>query len=376
VYLPNVRLGVRACGTTCCIGGSNITVTSSSIGATVTFALSLQGGRLRASVQGTPVVTVATPSLDGSGFCGFIVDLIQGLFAGDVRDAVHNALVTFINNNVAPLLDQLVSSLDISTLATSFSVPRLDSSGALQLQFGLAFSSFDITTARALLGIGTRFTPAVVGQNRPSLGIPRRAADPLLDPPGTTSASPVGLSLYEGVLNQVLHGLWRGGFFTATLPIGGGTATIDAELPPVAAINGNQAQLMLGGIRATITIPGIIDTPIALLFGGNATASVSMVGDALHFGNLSLANVFVSLQTSLGQAQRTALENLLAQVLQSVLVDALNAGLPAFPIPTFALPASAAGFGLPAGAKLGVINPQLSSATTHFVLTGGFGVRQ
>lgn len=373
ITLPNVQLKVNACSTTCCIGGSNITVTSSSIGATVTFGLSLQGGRLRASVAGAPIVTVATPSLDGSGFCGFVINLIQSFFVDDVGNAVHNALITFINGNVAPLLDQLVSSLDISTLATSFSVPKLDGTGSLQLQFGLAFSSFDVTTARALLGIGTRFTPAAVGQNRPSPGIPRRAADPLLDPPG---ASSVGLSLYEGVLNQVLHGLWRGGFFAASLPIGGGTATIDAELPPVAAIIGNQAQLMLGGIRATITIPGVIDTPLALLFGGRATASVSMVGDALHFGNLSLADVFVSFEASLSQAQRVALENLLAQVLQSVLVDALNAGLPAFPIPTFALPASASGFGLPAGAKLGVINPQLSSATTHFVLTGGFGVRQ
>jgi hypothetical protein len=375
VTLPNVRLSVDACGTTCCIGGSTVSVRASSIVATIGFSLQLQGGVLRAALQGTPTVTVGTVSLDGSGFCGLIVDLLQSFFTGTVRDAVRNALVSFINSDIAPLLDQLVSSLDINTLGASFSVPRLDGTGGVQLQFGLAFSSFNITTARALLGIGTRFTAATTAHNRPSLGIPRHTASPLLDPPGTSSARPVGLSLYEGVLNQVLHGLWRGGFFQASLHIGTGTATIDARLPPVAAISGNQAQLMLGGIQATIAIPGIIDTPIPILFGGRATATVTLTGDALHFGNLTLSQVFVAFHVSLTQNQRTAMESFLTQILQSVLVDAINHGLPAFPIPTFALPPSAAGFGLPAGAELGVLDPQLSSSDSHFVLTGGFGVR-
>ena len=375
VTLPNVRLSVAACGTTCCIGGSTISVTASSISATVGFSLQLQGGVLRAALQGTPTVTVGSISLDGSGFCGLIIDLLQGFFTGTVRDAVRNALTTFITSNVAPLLDQLVSSLDISTLGTSFSVPRLGGGGSVNLQFGLAFSSFDITTSRALLGIGTRFTPAAVGQDRPSLGIPRRTVTPLLDPPGTSATRPVGLSLYEGVLNQVLHGLWRGGFFHASLQIGTGTATIDARLPPVVAITGNQGQLMLGGVQATIQLPGIIDTPIPILFGGRANAAVTLNGNALTFGNLTLSDLFVSFQVSLTQNQRTAMASFLTQVLQGVLVQAINGGLPAFPIPTFALPASATQFGLPAGAVLGIVNPQLYTSGSHFVLDGGFGVR-
>jgi hypothetical protein len=375
VTLPNVRLSVNACGTTCCIGGSTIGVTASSISATVGFSLQLQGGVLRAALQGTPSVTVDSIGLDGSGFCGFIIDLIQSFLKPTVHDAVQSALVKFMSSNVAPLLDQLVSSLDISTLGASFSVPRLDGSGSIGLQFGLAFSSFEITAARALVGIGTRFTPAAVGQNRPSLGVPRRAANPLLDPPGTSASRPVGISLYEGVLNQVLHSLWRGGFFHATLQIGPAAAAIDARLPPVAAITGNQAQLMLGGIQATIQIPGFIDTPIPLLFGGRATASVSLAGDVLRFGNLTLTQLFVSTPISLTQNQRNALASLLTQVLQNSFASAISGGLPAFPIPTFALPASAAAFGLPAGAELGILDPQLATSGTHFVLTGSFGVR-
>jgi hypothetical protein len=375
VTLPNVRLSVNACGTTCCIGGSTIAVRASSITATIAFNLQLQGGVLRASLAGTPTVAVGSVSLDGSGFCGFIINLLESFFTGTVRDAVRNALTSFINSDVAPLLDQLVSSLDINTLAQSFQVPRLDGTGNIELRFGLAFSTFNITTARALLGIGTRFTPGANAHSRGSLGVPRRAPTPLLDPPGTSSARPVGVSLYEGVLNQVLHGLWRGGFFQASLQIAGGTATIDARLPPVAAITGTQAQLMLGGISASVRIPGVIDTPIQIVFGGRATASLSLAGDTLRFGNLTLTQLFVSFSASLTQTQRNAMSNLLTQVLQSTLADAINDGLPAFPIPTFALPADAAEFGLPAGAELGVLNPQLTTSGSHVVLTGGFGVR-
>jgi hypothetical protein len=373
VTLPNVRLTVNACGTTCCIGGSTITVRATSITATVNFGLSLQGGRLRAAVQGQPNVQVGTVTLDGSGFCGFIIDLVQSFFTGTVRNAVRDALANFINSDVGPLLDQVVSSLDVTTLGQAFDVPRLDGSGNLQLGFGLSFSSFDASTQRALLGIGTRFVPGTVGQNRPSLGIPRRTANALLDPNAPGS---VDVSAYEGMLNQVLHGLWRGGYFQADLALGGGSATIDARLPPVAAITaGNRAQLMLGGINATITIPGFINTPIPILFGGRATATVSMVGDTLAFGNLTLDQLFVSFQASLTQAQRDAMAGFLTEILQDVLADAINDGLPAFPIPAFELPASVEQFGLPPGAELGIVGPTLSTTGEHCVLTGSFGVR-
>lgn len=375
VTLPNVRLSVRACGTTCCIGGSTISVTSNSISATIDFALSLQGGVMRAQLAGQPNVTIGSVNLDGSGFCGFVINLIQGFFTGTVRDAVRDALTSFINSDVGPLLDRLVSSLDITTLAQSFDVPRLDG-GNLQLGFGLAFSNLDITTGRALLGIGTRFTPGTIGHNRASLGVARRTPNPLLDPPGTGGATSVGISFYEGALNQVLHALWRGGFFTANLSLGGGTATIDARLPPVAQITAsNTAQLMLGGIAATITIPGVINQPLPILFGGRATTNVTLVGNTLSFGNLTLTQLYVSFQASLTQQQRTAMSSFLTQVLQDVLADALNDGLPAFPIPSFALPASVSQFGLPAGAEMGIVSPTLGASGAHYVLRGGFGRR-
>lgn len=374
VHLPNVHLTVRACGTTCCIGGSTIQVTASYIDATVDFGLTLQGGVVRTAVLGTPNVTVGSVNLNGSGFCGFIINLVQSFFTGTVKNAVQNALASFINNKVGPMLDSITSSLDISTLAQQFNVPRLDNTGTVSLGFGLQFSSLDINTTRALIGIGTRFTPGATAVNRPSLGIARRTSDPLVDPPGTSDARPVAVSAYEGVLNQVLHALWRAGYFQANLSIGGGTATIDSWLPPVAVVgNNNTAELMLGGVYATLTIPGLIDQPITVMFGGHANATVSMNGNALTFGNLNLDKLYVSFAVTLSQQQRDAMEQFLKSALADVLANALNNGLPAFPIPSFTLPASVATYGLPAGAQLGIVNPVLTTGNAHCVLDGQFG---
>lgn len=376
VYLPNVRLNVHACGTTCCIGGSNIQVTASFISAQVDFSLTLQGGFVRTALAGTPVVTVGTVDLSGSGFCGFLIDLIKSFFTGTVKNAVQNSLQSFIQTKVAPLLDSVTSSLDISTLAQSFPVPRLDGTGTVNLGFGLSFSSLDITTIRALIGIGTRFTPGTTTVSRPSLGIARRTLDPLLDPPGTSDGQPVGVSAYEGVLNEVLHALWRAGYFQATLNIGGGTATIDSWLPPVASIGANNtAELELGGVAATLTIPGVIDQPINIMFGGHANATVSMSGNDLTFGNLQLDKLYVSFQVTLSQAQRDAMESFLQSALADVLANSINNGLPAFPIPSFTLPASVSTYGLPAGAQLGIVNPVLSTTSAHAVLDGQFGAQ-
>jgi len=376
VYLPNVRLNVSACGTTCCIGGSNIQVTASYISAQVDFSLTLQGGLVRTALAGSPVVTVGSVTLNGSGFCGFVINLIQGFFTGTVKNAVQSSLQSFISSKVAPMLDSITSSLDISTLAQSFAVPRLDGTGNVNLGFGLNFSSLDIVTSRALIGIGTKFTPGTTTVSRPSLGVARRTSDPLLDPPGTSNAQPVGVTAYEGVLNEVLHALWRAGFLQATLNLGGGTATIDSWLPPVAIIGANNtAELELGGVAATLTIPGVIDQPINIMFGGHANATVSMNGNDLTFGNLQLDKLYVSFQVTLSQTQRDAMESFLQSALADVLSSALNNGLPAFPIPSFTLPASVATYGLPAGAQVGIVNPVLSTSNAHCVLDGAFGVQ-
>jgi hypothetical protein len=375
VTLPNLAAQVRVCGTTCCPGGSTVNLGVSQVTATVNFGLFLQNGQLRAAVQGSPNVVVGNVSVNGSGFCGFIIEQLASIFEGAIRDAIRNALANYINTDLGPILDELVRSIDVNTLGTTFQVPRLDGNGTVDVGFGLSLSSFEIIPARMLLGIGTRFTPATIGHNRPSLGIAMRTPSALLDPPGTSTTRPVGLTLYEGVMNEVLHALWRGGFFQATLNLGGGTAAIDSKLPAVVAFTANnRANLMLGGIQAIITVPGIV-TDMQVTFGGRAQATVTLTGNELTFGNLAITELYAAFGKPLTQNQRDALEDFLRDVLQSVLIDAINDGLPAIPIPTFTLPPAVGPFGLPVGAELGIVNPQLGTVGSHYNLLGSFGVR-
>ena len=138
VYLPNVHLNVRACGTTCCIGGSTSACRRASSARPSISACTLQGGLVRTALKGTPTVTVGTVSLNGSGFCGFIVDLLAELLhRHGARTPCRTRCRASSTARSRPLLDQVTSSLDISTLAQSFMVPRLDGTGSVNLGFGL-----------------------------------------------------------------------------------------------------------------------------------------------------------------------------------------------------------------------------------------------
>ena len=97
------------------------------------------------------------------------------------------------------------------------------------------------------------------------------------------------------------------------------------------------------------------------MFGGRANAAVSMNGDDADVRQPPLTELYVSFQATLSQDQRDAMESFLTAALQDVLANAINNGLPAFPIPSFTLPASVAQYGLPAGAELGIVNPVLST---------------
>jgi hypothetical protein len=53
----------------------------------------------------------------------------------------------------------------------------------------------------------------------------------------------------------------------------------------------------------------------------------------------------------------------------------LNDSLPQLPVPAFTIPEALAPYGLPAGAKLGIVAPALTLSGRHAVLRGAFGVR-
>lgn len=345
------------------------------------FDLTMVSNKPRITVRsGSVSATVGSVDLEFPGFTGLIIDIIQSLFQNQIRYLIRDTIRGYIANNFDDLLDGVIGGLDIASLGSSFNVPRLDGNGAIALGFAVNYSSVAVSSARALFGIGTRFT-GPTAHGRASLGVPLLPGSSLHDASGSTAVS---LAVYGGVLNQALHALWRGGLFHASLDSGdlggvlpsGATANIETLLPPVTQIiSASEARVMLGAMRLRLVLPGIFDEPLEVVLGATARASISLVGSDLRFGNIVLQELYVATPgISLPDATRSTLESFVRSLLQGIINSSLNDALPALPIPSFQLPQSLATFGLPAGRRLGLLAPTLSSADRHFLLHGNFGL--
>jgi hypothetical protein len=350
----------------------------------LTLDLSLSGGTPHISVRpGSVSSSVGSISTSFGGLDGWIINnIVVPLAQGQLKDTLRNLIQNFVQNNFNAVLDGLVANLDISTLGTTFNVPRLDGSGNVAMGFGLAFSSLSPTAQRALFGIGTRFTTTAANAYQ-SAGVALPPGTNLLDPTVTAPAN-TGVGAHIGIINHALHALWRANYFQATFTgtqLGGGlpanvTLSLVTRLPPIATILGNgTVQLQLGALDLVVNHPSLPQN-LAVRLGADAHASVSLVGNDLVFGGIVIDATHVGTDDiNLDAQQQQSLQTLLGQLAQQLVNQSLNNALPAIPIPAFTIPATLMQYGLPAGKQLGINAPSLSVAPQHFALRGTFGVR-
>lgn len=345
-----------------------------------TFDTTLVAGVPHMSVHpGSVTVTVGSISTDFNGVDGWIIDhVIVPLAQGTLRTTVTNLVQNYITSNFNTVLDGVMSHLDISTLGTTFSVPRLDGSGTIDLGFAPAFTVLATTSTRMLFGIGTTFT-TTAGNLWPTLGAPVQAGSALTDPAPMGQAAAVAAHI--GILDQALHELWKANFFHATLDasqINGGdpngtTVSIDARLPPVASFANGNVELALGDVDLAIDNG---TSTIALTAGIRAHTSVALVGNTLSFTGITLDEVHLSSDVvDLTTVQQDQLQMMVTNLAQQLIDTSLNNVLPALPIPSFTIPDSLAPYGLPSGSQLGITAPGLLVTPPHFVLRGGFGIQ-
>ena len=198
------------------------------------------------------------------------------------------------------------------------------------------------------------------------------------------TSQPLAASVHLGLINQVLHTLWRAGMFEARITgdaIGGDlppglVAELSAGLPPVASMRDDgTVELGLGSLSLGLVYPGLFDEPLDVVLGARTHTEVRIDGDDLAFSGIVIDELFFSTgEVSLDAATRDVLERFLVALVQRLVDSALNDALPALPIPSFTLPDAVGEFGLPAGAQLGIRAPALAREPQHFVLRGGFGI--
>ena len=386
VSLQNTRIQLRVDGHVAGIPYDTTGwATFSSINVNLIFDVALSAGRPRITVRpGSVSVTVGSISTSFSGLDGAIINIVVSLLNGTVRNLVANLVRDYIEDSFNDVLDGLLSGLDISTLGSTFDVPRLDG-GTIGLNFGVGFSSVSTTTSRLLIGIGSRFS-GPVNVAFPTLGVAippgTTPLPPLLDDPTLSGAQNMGVSIQTGLFNQVMHALWRGGLLDASVTgsdLGGGlpagvSATINGRLPPVAELTAEGVQVGIGALDLDLVYPGLFEEPIRVTLGALASTDVALMGNDLSFSAITIDELFFSTgDVSLDPATRDVLEGFLRTLVQSIVDNVLNDSLPALPIPSFELPASLATYGLPAGAELGIRSPALAREDQHFVLRGSFG---
>lgn len=343
----------------------------------------LVNGRPRISVRnGSIGASVGSITTEFSGVDGWIINnIVVPLAQGSLKDALRNVIQSFVVNNFNAVLDGLVSNLDISTLGTTFNVPKLGG-GTLAMQFGLGFSALGTTSSRLLFGLGTKFTTNPANAF-PSLGVALPPGTSLLDP-SVNAPLNTGVGVHIGVLNGALHALWRGGYFAMTVAgsqLGGDLpAGIDLDvttrLPPVAFVGSNNiVQLHLGAVDLTVQHPDL-PPDLGVRLGAEAHASVTLVGNDLVFGGITIDSVHASTDAiNLTAPAQQSLQTLLVQVAQQLVDQSLNSSLPALPIPGFTIPPALGAYGLTPGQQLGINAPTLSIAPQHFTLRGQFGIR-
>lgn len=393
-HIPNAAINLRVWGDVGPVPYDTTGwVTFSYLDVTMTLDTKLTGGKPHMSLRPNTLSTsVGNVSTAFSGVDGWIINnVVTPLAQGPLKSALQSQVQSYLSNNFNAMLDGVFSGLDISTLGSTFNVPKLDGTGNIPLSFGLGFSSLSTTPSRMLVGISSKLT-ATPGQAIPSLGVPIPTGT-VLDDPTVTAPKSAAVAVHIGVINQALHALWRGGMFNATLTgakLGAGlpataSAKITTQLPPVAEIkaSGGAVELSIGALQLAVVYPGLFGgtdpggnpiPPLQVDLGVRATALPTLVGNDLHFGNLNITELHFSTgSVSLDPSTNQVLTALLQTIVQHLVDQSLNNALPALPIPSFNLPSSLQAYGVGPG-KLGLTNMALGFDPRDFVLRGQLGL--
>ena len=312
VHVPNVGVNMRVHGD---VGPIPFDTTGwatfSYLDVTMIIDTSLSGGKLHGSIRPGSVVTgVGSVSTSFGGVDGWIINnILVPLAQGTLQNTVKTLVTSYITNNFNSVMDGVLSGLDISTLGTSFNVPKLDGAGSIPLSFGVGFSTVSTTPSRMLVGLSSKLT-APAGQALPSLGVPIPTGT-VLDDTTVGAPSTAGVAVHVGVFDQALHALWRGGMFNATMTgtqLGNGLPAaagirINTQLPPVATLNGSAVELSLGSMYLAVSYPGLFGgtdsggnplPPLRVELGARATSTPTLVANDLKFGSFVITELHFS----------------------------------------------------------------------------------
>ena len=325
-------------------------------------------------------VQVGSVNLDAfSGLSGFLINHLSGLFHGLIKGMVGDKIREYMGGIMQPMMDELISSVNLASLAPSFVLPRLDGTGTVKLGVGFELGSISINPARMLLGLAINVSAdAQVKQGGPGIAV--NGTTELFDP---QISSPLAAVLHGGLLNQMLHALWRAGYFDVSMTgaalgvdlIPNLTLSTRADLPPVLDFNleTRKVRMMLGGMMIRVDAPDTFERPFEAEVGAVAGASINLEGELVHFQDLEVSELTVSAVTgTLTIDEQVMVKEMLMGMVQTALQSSLTGLMPVVPLPTFKLPEQLKQFGLPTDLLVGLSKPVVVFTPQHMVVEGKF----
>lgn len=367
--------------------GNTARISTEHITLDLTFDVGLRGdGQPSVRLRGVNDVQVGRLDSDFSGFItGAILELVFSAFEGLIRDTVTDAIRGFLEDELRTALQDVLSNVDVGGLAQGFDVPLPVGGESVRLTLTPTFSTLDFRAGSALVGIGTKIEgPQRVAGRSPGVPLPPGTREPAL-----AGGAPVGGAVALALLDQVMHRLWRAGYFEAA---GGGlVAGVAADLPegtevflslPAAPAvigaprdDGADVVVFLGPATAGVVYPAIFAEPFRVRLAAVVRARMRLQGERdLLFEDVTVEALHLDFAgAEIAERSRQVLESTLSRVVQGLVDGALNDGLPSLPLPDFELPASLAVYDLPVGTRLGLRQPSLTSTPAFWRLEGRFG---
>ena len=378
--ISNLELDVKLLGTITNDG----TIFADFIDVDLTFDIGLVDGRPSIAMRQVNAVNVGPISSNFDGFLtGDILDLIFSAFEGTVRNTVAGALRSYLETQIDGLLTGVLGGLDVSSFNSALSLPSLGGGPPVDLRIAFGLNAMTADPQKLRLGIATRVNGGV-GEAAESAGVPL--------PPGPVAVAlapngTAGVSVSIGLVNQVLHGLWRAGMFRIDAGAGGlgnlppgASLSLRVLLPPAAIGTGaddNGLRLFLGPATGSILYPGLFDEPLQVQIAASALAAVELRnGNEIQFGGeggILVDRLALTVEgIALTPETRATLEGLFRNIVQSLLDSSLSGALPSLPVPDFALPDSLVMFGIPPGTRLGLRQLVLDGTPSHWLVDGVF----
>lgn len=381
VSIRNLSVRARFLGTL----GNRARIDADHITIGLTFDVGLRGdGNPDLSVRSIDQVSVGDLGSDFSGWLtGAILELAFWAFEGLIRDVITDAIRGFLEDNIDAVLSDVLGNVDIGELSQGFDVPSLTGGDPIPLSLSIGLNRMELGNGRMMVGVKTKVDgPNRVAGRSPGVALPTGTG--LVELPADRT---VGAAVHLAVLNQVLHRLWRAGFFDAAA--GGLVGGVAGDLPegtevflsfPQAPVvvgeggDGATVRVFIPPMTAGVIYPGFFVEPFRVQLAGEVAATVRLVGERdLEFVGVDVRDLHLAVSADVPQRSRQVLEDTLERVLQAVIDRALNDGLPVLPLPEFGIPDNLGQFDLPAGRGLGLRQPRLTGSEPRWVLDGNFG---